>query len=134
LHVSPFLTTLSKVNVRRSDVQKFGYMAMLAFTVFGSFWLEIVLKTSVLKRWKRVLISILPISFCFLVWDAYAIAQGHWFFNRDRMLGIYGPFDIPLEEFLFFIIVPMAAILTIEGVTTVKPHLREKEFGKDEKK
>jgi len=107
---------------------------MLAFTVFGSFWLEIVLKTSVLKRWKRALISILPISFCFLVWDAYAIAQGHWFFNRDRMLGIYGPFDIPLEEFLFFIIVPMAAILTLEGVTTVKPHLREKEFGKDEKK
>ena len=120
--------------MRRSDVQKFGYMAMLAFTVFGSFWLEIVLKTSVLKRWKRALVSILPISFFFLVWDAYAIAQGHWFFNRDRMLGIYGPFDIPLEEFLFFIIVPMAAILTIEGVTTVKPHLREKEFGKDEKK
>jgi hypothetical protein len=28
----------------------------------------------------------------------------------------------------------MAAILTLEGVTTVKPHLREKEFGKDEKK
>jgi hypothetical protein len=48
------------------------------------------------------------------------------------MLGIYGPFNIPLEEFLFFIIVPMAAILTIEGVTTVKPHLREKEFGKDD--
>jgi lycopene cyclase domain-containing protein len=128
------LATLSKTNVRRSDVQKFGYMAMLAFTVFGSFWLEIFLKTSVLKRWKRALISILPISFFFLVWDAYAIAQGHWFFNRDRMLGIYGPFGIPLEEFLFFIIVPMAAILTIEGVTTVKPHLREKEFGKDEEK
>jgi lycopene cyclase domain-containing protein len=128
------LATLSKTNVRRSDVQKFGYMAMLAFTVFGSFWLEIFLKTSVLKRWRRALISILPISFFFLVWDAYAIAQGHWFFNRDRMLGIYGPFGIPLEEFLFFIIVPMAAILTIEGVTTVKPHLREKEFGKDEEK
>ena len=48
--------------------------------------------------------------------------------------GFMVPFDIPLEEFLFFIIVPMAAILTIEGVTTVKPHLREKEFGKDEEK
>lgn len=131
---TPFSTTLPKVNVRRSAVEKFGYMAMLAFTVFGSFWLEIVLKTSVLRRWKRALISILPISTLFLIWDAYAIAQGHWFFNRDRMLGIYGPFNIPLEEFLFFIIVPMAAILTIEGVTTVKPHLREKEFGKDEKK
>jgi lycopene cyclase domain-containing protein len=118
--------------MRRSGVEKFGYMAMLAFTVFGSFWLEIFLKTGVLRRWKRALISILPISLLFLIWDAYAIAQGHWFFNRDRMLGIYGPFNIPLEEFLFFVIVPMAAILTIEGVTTVKPHLREKEFGKDE--
>lgn len=127
----PFSITLSKPIVRRSVVQKFGYMAMLAFTVCGSFWLEIFLKTSVLRRWKRALLSILPISTLFLIWDAYAIAQGHWFFNRDRMLGIYGPFNIPLEEFLFFIVVPMAAILTIEGVTTVKPHLREKEFGKD---
>ena len=105
---------------------------MLAFTVFGSFWLEVVLKTGVLRRWKRVILSIIPVSFFFLIWDAYAIHQGHWFFNHDRMLGIYGPFNIPLEEFLFFIIVPIAAILTIEGVTTVKPHLREKEFGKDE--
>jgi lycopene cyclase domain-containing protein len=119
--------------MRRFGVAKFGYMAMLAFTVFGSFWLEVVLKTGVLRRWKRALISILPVSTVFLVWDAYAISQGHWFFNRDRMIGIYGPYGIPLEEFLFFIIVPMAAILTIEGVTTVKPHLREKEFGKDEK-
>jgi lycopene cyclase domain-containing protein len=108
-------------------------MAMLAFTVFGSFWLEIFLRLAYYVVWKRALISILPISTLFLIWDAYAIAQGHCVFNRDRMLGIYGPFDIPLEEFLFFIIVPMAAILTIEGVTTVKPHLREKEFGKDEK-
>lgn len=113
-------------------MEKFGYMAMLAFVVCGSFWLEIVLKTSVLKRWKRMLLSVLPVSLFFIIWDAYAIAQGHWFFNPERTLGIYGPFNIPVEEFLFFLIVPIAAILTIEGVTTVKPHLREKEFGKDE--
>ena len=29
---------------------------------------------------------------------------------------------IPLEEFLFFLIVPMAAIMTIEGVRSVKKH------------
>jgi lycopene cyclase domain-containing protein len=119
--------------MRGFGVEKFGYMAMLIFTVCGSFWLEIVFKTSVLRRWKRVLVSVLPVALIFVIWDAYAIAQGHWFFNPERTLGIYGPFNIPLEEYLFFIIVPMAAILTIEGVTTVKPHLREKEFGKDEK-
>jgi len=61
------------------------------------------------------------------------IGRGEIRLHGDARLHSYGPFDIPLEEFLFFIIVPMAAILTIEGVTTVKPHLREKEFGKDEK-
>jgi len=105
-------------------------MAMLIFTVFGSFWLEIALKVGVLRRIKRVTLSVLPISILFLIWDAYAISQGHWFFDRDQILGIYGPLDIPLEEYLFFIVIPLAAIMTIEGVTTVKPHWRKDEFGK----
>jgi lycopene cyclase domain-containing protein len=104
-------------------------MGMLIFTLIGSGWLEIVLKTGVLRRIKRAALSILPISILFLIWDAYAIARGHWFFDRSQMLGIVGPFHIPLEEYLFFIVVPLAAILTIEGVTTVKPHWRKGEFG-----
>jgi len=110
-------------------VQKWNYMAMLIFTICGSFWLEIALKVGVLRRIKRVALSVLPISILFLIWDAYAISQGHWFFDRDQILGIYGPLDIPLEEYLFFIVIPMAAIMTIEGVTTVKPHWRKDEFG-----
>lgn len=102
---------------------------MLIFTLIGSGWLEIVLKTGVLRRIKRAALSILPISLLFLIWDAYAIAQGHWFFDRSQMLGILGPFQIPLEEYFFFVVIPLAAILTIEGVTTVKPHWRKGEFG-----
>ncbi len=95
---------------------------MLVFTICGSFWLEIFLKIGVLRRIRRVIISIIPISALFLIWDAYAIAQGHWFFDRKQILGIYGPFGIPLEEFLFFLIIPIAAIITIEAVIKVKPH------------
>lgn len=102
---------------------------MLIFTLCGSGWLEVVLKTGVLRRLKRAALSIFPISTCFLIWDGYAIAQGHWFFDRSQILGIYGLFSIPLEEYLFFIVVPLAAILTLEGITTVKPHWRKKEFG-----
>ena len=102
---------------------------MLIFTLCGSGWLEIVLKTGVLRRIKRAALSILPISILFLIWDAYAISQGHWFFDRSQILGIFGPGNIPLEEYLFFVVVPLAAILTIEGVTTVKPHWRKGEFG-----
>lgn len=107
-------------------MEKFGYVAMLAFTICGSFWLEVVLKVGVLRRWKRAASSILPISAIFIGWDAYAIKRRHWFFDRDQILGIFGPFGVPLEEYLFFIIVPIAALMTIEAVTKVKPHWRRK--------
>ena len=99
---------------------------MLLFTIFGSFWLEVVLKVGVLRRIKRAALSIAPVALLFLIWDTYAIKQGHWFFDREKILGIYGPFDIPLEEFLFFIIVPLAALMTIEAVTTVKKHWKQR--------
>ena len=93
---------------------------MLVFTLCGSGWLEIVLKTGVLRRFKRVALSICPISLLFLIWDGYAIAQGHWLFDREQIVGIYGPFNIPLEEYLFFIVVPIAALMTIEAVRVTK--------------
>ena len=95
---------------------------MIGFTVCGSIWLEFVLKVNVLKRYKRAIKAILPVSLIFIVWDAYAIHQGHWRFDENQILGIFGPFGIPLEEYLFFTVVPLAAILTIEAVRTVKKH------------
>lgn len=95
---------------------------MLIFTVAGSFWLEIALRVGVLRRAKRLFGSIAPIAFLFICWDAYAISQGHWFFDRDQILGIFGPLNIPLEEYLFFTIIPIASVMTIEAVRTVKTH------------
>lgn len=103
-------------------MEKFGYVAMIAFTICGSFWLELIFKVGVLRRWKRALTSILPVSLLFIGWDAYAIKQGHWFFDRDQIIGVFGPFGIPFEEYLFFIFVPVAALMTIEAVVKVKPH------------
>lgn len=95
---------------------------MLLFTVIGSFWLEIVLRVRVLVRMKRAMRAILPISALFIIWDAYAVHTGHWHFDPQQIVGIFGPFNIPLEEYLFFLVVPLAAIMTIEAVRTVKKH------------
>ncbi|MEI6039378.1 MAG: lycopene cyclase domain-containing protein [Actinomycetes bacterium] len=108
--------------MRGLAVLKFGYLAMLLFTVAGSFWLEIALKVQVLKRVKRVLLTVTPIAIIFLAWDYYAIKSGHWYFDTTQILGIYLPGRIPVEEFLFFIIVPLAAIMTIEAVRRVNTH------------
>lgn len=92
---------------------------MLLFVIFGSWWLEFAFKIRVLRRPRLLFMAILPVSIVFLAWDAFAIHQDHWTFDNDQILGIIGPLNIPLEEYLFFIIIPIAAVLTLEGVKVV---------------
>ena len=101
---------------------KWGYIAMLAFTIAGSFWLEIAFKVRVLKRFGRAIRAILPVALLFLLWDGLAIAHKDWFFDPHQILGLFGPFHIPLEEYLFFLIIPLAGIMTLEAVRRVKSH------------
>jgi lycopene cyclase domain-containing protein len=105
---------------------KFGYVAMLLFTICGSFWLEIIFKVGVLRRITMALRAISPVAFIFILWDAYAIESGHWRFDKDQIFEVFGPFSIPLEEYLFFFIVPLAALMTIEAVLKVNPHWKRR--------
>lgn len=95
---------------------EWSYMALLAFVLLASGWLEVVFDIRVYRNPKRLFATVALASLPFLVWDAWAISRGHWFFDSSQMMGVIGPFNIPLEEYLFFLIVPIAAVLTWEGV------------------
>lgn len=97
-----------------------AYVGVLVFVLAGSMWLEIVLRTHVLARWPRLLLVLVLVIWPFLLWDAYAISQGHWFFDTSRITGVYLPGAIPLDELLFFVVIPIASILTLEAVRSVK--------------
>jgi lycopene cyclase domain-containing protein len=96
-----------------------SYMAMLGFTIAASWWLEFFFRIRVLRRPRLLLSSIVPVAIFFLVWDGFAINQGHWTFDPEQILGIFGVGGIPLEEYLFFLIIPIAVILTLEGVKQI---------------
>lgn len=97
-------------------MEPWAYVAMLGFVVLASWWLELVFKIRVLRSPKRLALTLLIVVPMFIIWDAFAISQGHWFFDSSQMTGVIGPLGIPLEEYLFFIIIPIAAVLTWEGV------------------
>jgi lycopene cyclase domain-containing protein len=98
-------------------VEPWAYLAMLGFVILASWWLEFAFKIRVLRSPKRLGLTLLIAIPAFIVWDAFAIFQGHWFFDYTQMTGVIGPLGVPLEEYLFFIIIPIAAVLTWEGVT-----------------
>ena len=104
------------------DLERFSYVGVLLFVVFGSIWLEVFLRTRVLARWRRLLLSMVLPLIVFILWDAYAIASGHWTFDVNRILGLQVVAGVPIDEVLFFIVIPFASILTLEAVRSVKPH------------
>ncbi len=105
---------------------RYGYLVMLLFTMAGSWWLEWAFRLRVLRRIKFTLMTILPISLFFILWDWIAIRSGHWDFDYSQTLGVRLAFGLPLEEYLFFIIIPLAIILTYEGVTRLRPQWRDR--------
>lgn len=97
-----------------------SYLGVLLFIVLGTAWLEVLLRTRVYRRWRRLLLTLVPVVAVFIVWDLYAIASGHWTFDPEQTTGILFPGGLPLDEVLFFVVVPIAALLTLEAVRSVK--------------
>jgi lycopene cyclase domain-containing protein len=93
---------------------------MLAFCLLGTLPLELWLKVGVYRRWRRLLLTLLPVVAVFVVWDLYAIAAGHWTFDPAQTLGVDLPGGLPVEELLFFVVVPICSVLAYEAVRTVR--------------
>jgi lycopene cyclase domain-containing protein len=101
-------------------VRHLGYVAMLAFCVLGTLPLEALLHVGVYRRVRRLVLTLLPVVPVFLAWDVYAVSRAQWSFDRSQLLGPRLPGGLPLEEVAFFLVVPLAAVLTLEAVRTVR--------------
>ncbi len=67
----------------------------------------------------RLLRAVVPFAGVFLVWDAIAIAAGIWWYNGQYITGIEVPPRIPIEEVLFFLVIPVCGLLTYNAVSTI---------------
>jgi lycopene cyclase domain-containing protein len=76
------------------------------------------------QPWRTVR-AVLPVALVFLIWDAVAIAAGVWTYNPRYITGITIGFGIPLEELLFFIVIPLCGLLTYNAVTAMLNRLRK---------
>lgn len=73
----------------------------------------------VYRRPTRLAVALLPVAAVFLIWDVIAVAGGVWWFNPIYLTGIIAPGDLPLEEVLFFVVIPLCGLLTYNAVDTI---------------
>jgi lycopene cyclase domain-containing protein len=94
------------------------YAALLAGCLVVTAPLELLLRVRVYARWRRLLLALVPELVVFLVWEAYAISHHHWGYDPRQVLPVRIG-GMPVEELLFFLVVPVCAVLALEAVRTV---------------
>ncbi len=95
------------------------YLALLVGCLVVTAPLEVFLRVRVYARWRRLLLAVLPEFVVFVAWVLYAIDEGHWAYSAERTLGLRLPGGIPVEEILFFLVVPLCSVLALEAVRRV---------------
>ena len=96
-----------------------SYLVVLAACLLAVLPLELLRGVRVLRRPARLVATLLVAGAPFVVWDALATAHRQWRFDRaqtlpPRILGL------PLEELGFFVVIPLAIILTLEAVRALR--------------
>jgi len=95
------------------------YLSLLVGCLVVTAPLELFLRVRVYARWRRLLLALAPEFVVFIAWVLYAIAAGHWDYSSTRTVDVRLPGGIPVEEVLFFLVVPVCAVLALEAVRKV---------------
>ena len=103
-------------------MDRWQYLIVLGACLLITAPLEIFGK-GVYRQARRAAFAVLPVAAVFVVWDAVAIAAHIWTYNPKYVTGIELPAAIPLEELLFFIVIPLCGLFTYNAVDTILTYL-----------
>lgn len=73
----------------------------------------------VYRQARRAAAAVLPVAAVFVFWDVIAIFADVWTYNPQYVTGIDVPGVMPIEELLFFLVIPICGLLTYNAVSTI---------------
>src|SRR5436190_15900338 len=97
-------------------MDRLQYVLLMGACVLITLPLEIWLGARVWRSPARLARSLLPAFALFVVWDLWATRTGTWAFAPAYTLGLTLPGGMAIEELLFFTVIPVCGLLTLEAV------------------
>ncbi len=86
------------------------YAALLAFTGFFPLAFGRLPALRFDRHWLRFLRANWPVSLFFIAWDVVFARLGVWTFSKNHTLAAGWLLGLPMEEWLFFLVVPAACV------------------------
>jgi len=103
----------------------FTYFFILAVSLLGPLVLSFDKKVAFHKKWKYVFKAMLLPAALFIAWDIYFTSTAVWSFNPQYITGIR-IINLPIEEALFFLVVPYCCLFVYECIRVYFPNLKNK--------
>lgn len=98
----------------------YQYLLLMAGCLLITLPLELVLRARVYSRPRRLLGALVPVVLVFSAWDVLGIVRGHWWYSARYTTGWLIPvLGMPVEELVFFVVIPICGLLTYGAVGTV---------------
>ena len=99
------------------------YMTVLIIAFLPPFFLSFYPGLKFYNNIKALFKSIFLVVILFGAWDVFAAFRGHWSFN-EAYVWHFKILNLPLEEVLFFVLIPFCCIFSWEVVKFYKRKLR----------
>ena len=103
----------------------YTYLLILAAALAGPLVLSFDKKVAFYKNWSYLFPAVLFPAFIYIAWDIYFTSQGVWRFSREHIIGLKF-INLPIEEVLFFLVVPYCCLFIYECIRSYFPRLKNK--------
>ena len=100
-------------------MDRYQYLIVMGSCLVLTLPLELAFGARVWRRPRRLLMAVGPALALFTVWDLWATAHGTWRFDRRYTVGLRLPGGMVVEELVFFAVIPIVALLTLEAVRNI---------------
>lgn len=101
------------------NLDRYHYLLLMAGCLLITLPLEVLLRARVYRRPRRLWRAMWPMLLVFLAWDYLGFKRGHWSYAEQWTTGWLLPGGMPVEELVFFLVIPICGLLTYEAVGTV---------------
>ncbi|WP_301924357.1 lycopene cyclase domain-containing protein [Ferruginibacter sp.] len=98
----------------------YTYFLILACSLAGPLALSFDKKVAFNKKWKWLFPAIVLPAILYIAWDVFFTAKNVWSFNEAYISGIK-IINLPIEEVLFFFVVPYCCVFIYECVRCYFP-------------
>jgi lycopene cyclase domain-containing protein len=101
----------------------YTYFLILLLSFAGPLGLSFDKKVHFYTKWKALFAAMILPAIFYCVWDSIFVNMGIWSFAPEKIVGLH-IVNLPIEEVLFFFIIPYCSVFVYECVCCYFPKLQ----------